>query len=269
MTVDRNAAFVGSVPESYDRELGPMWFQPFAEDLAKRIGALAPRALLETACGTGISTRAILGRLPADARLTATDLNQPMIDYARRAVDADPRLEWRTADMTALPFGDGGFDAMACQFGMMFAPDKAAAAREARRVLRHGGSFVFSVWDSMAHNPIAAIADRVVGELFPSDPPPFYRTPYGYHDRDTLTGLARTAGFGAVALETVRLPVERPSARSVALGLIEGQPIRAQIVERGGEPGRVVDAMERALVRELGDAPMRTSMQALVVTARA
>ena len=271
MTPESKApAFSGSVPEVYEKELVPLLFDQYAEDLGARIAALSPRAVLETACGTGIATRAILRRLPPGARLMATDLQQPMIDVARRETPADPRLEWRAADMTALPFEEGAFDALACQYGMMFPPDKPAAFAEARRVIRPGGAFVFNVWDSFDENPPAAVAQRVIDELFPKDPPRFYHTPWGFHDRALLSKLTRDAGFPGATIEVVRFAVERPNARTAARALVEGTPIYSQIVDHATVPvEHVVATMERAFARSFGDAPFRSHIQALVVTARA
>src|SRR5579871_3012591 len=139
--------FAGSIPENYDRYVTPLIFEPYAADLAERAAALAPRAVLETAAGTGVVTRALAPRLPHGARYVATDLNQPMIDYAASRQPAGARIEWGQADALALPFEDGAFDLVCCQFGVMFFPDRIAGYREARRVLRPGGRFLFNVWD--------------------------------------------------------------------------------------------------------------------------
>jgi SAM-dependent methyltransferase len=270
MTPEPNAVFSGSIPEVYERELGPLLFIPYAEDLGARVAALDPTTVLETACGTGISTRALLRHLPARARLVATDLQQAMIDVARRESADDPRVEWRTADMVALPFDDGRFDVVATQFGMMFPPDRPAAFAEAHRVIRAGGAFVFNVWDSFDANPVAAVAERVIVELFPKDPPRFYHTPWGFHDRGELAAITKGAGFRDPSIDVVRFDVERPNARTAARALVEGTPIYTQIVERGTVPvDRIVDTMERAFACEFGDAPLRTHIQALVITATA
>src|SRR5690242_6913191 len=138
--------FAGSIPALYERYLGPLIFEPYADDLAERVASGAPNRVLETACGTGIVTRALARRLPAAAELVASDLNQPMLDFAAGQLK-DRRVTWRQADALALPFPDRSFDAVACQFGAMFFPDRVAGYREASRVLRPGGRFVFSVWD--------------------------------------------------------------------------------------------------------------------------
>jgi ubiquinone/menaquinone biosynthesis C-methylase UbiE len=132
--------FAGSIPEIYDQFLVPLIFESYARDLAERLARLEPREVLETAAGTGVLTRAMASRLPAQARIVATDLNQPMLNHAQ-GQSHDGRITWRQADALALPFEDRRFDAVACQFGAMFFPDKVQGYREARRVLKRGASF--------------------------------------------------------------------------------------------------------------------------------
>jgi ubiquinone/menaquinone biosynthesis C-methylase UbiE len=130
-----HAQFLGSIPEHYDRHLGPVIFEPYAADLAVRVSTSGAESVLEIACGTGILTQQLRARLPRAARLVATDLNEPMIDHARSKLGSLEAIEWRQADAAALSFESGAFQALACQFGFMFVPDKDAAFREARRVL--------------------------------------------------------------------------------------------------------------------------------------
>ena len=140
-TTDR--LFAGSIPDIYDRFLVPLIFETYAHDLAERLAAVKPRDVLETAAGTGVLTRAVASRLPVNACIVATDLNQPMLDQAAARQSHDGRIVWRQADALALPFEDQRFDVVACQFGVMFFPDKVSAYREALRVLKTGRPFLF------------------------------------------------------------------------------------------------------------------------------
>ena len=179
--------FAGSIPEIYDRFLVPLIFESCARDLAARVARAEPRDVLETAAGTGVLTRQLASQLPAHARIVATDLNQPMLDLAAAKQGDASRVEWRQADALALPFADQSFDAVACQFGVMFFPDKVQGYREARRVLKTGGRFCFNVWDEIAANEFADVVTQAVATLFPQDPPRFLaRTPHGYHDAETI-----------------------------------------------------------------------------------
>src|SRR5438093_11320004 len=131
---DEHAQFSGSIPAAYDRYLGPMLFQPYAENLASRLQVAKNDSVLELACGTGILTRVLRTRLPSTAELIATDLNEPMFRRAAAKFRKDEAVQWLQTDACSLPFGDPSFDAVVCQFGIMFVPDKSLAAREAPRV---------------------------------------------------------------------------------------------------------------------------------------
>lgn len=260
--------FEGSIPELYDRHLGPLIFEPYARDLAARLAALAPSRVLETAAGTGVATRALASALPTNATIVATDLNRPMLDFAASRTDA-VNVTWQQADALTLPFGDGAFDAVACQFGAMFFPDKVAAYREARRVLQPSGRFLLNVWDRIEHNELAHLVSEAVASLFPDDPPLFLaRTPHGYHDADTILDELRAAGFAQVAIETVERRSWAPSPRHPAIGFCQGTPLRLEIEAR--DPGRLgegTDVAARAVAARFGDGPFEARMQAHVIVA--
>jgi ubiquinone/menaquinone biosynthesis C-methylase UbiE len=266
-----DARFLGTIPELYDRHLGPVAFEPYAEDLARRVKIDSPAPVLEVACGTGILTQRLRAVLPQRIKIVATDLNQPMIDYARSKLGpgALEPIEWRTADAADLPFPSASFSALACQFGLMFVPDKEAAFREARRVLHPGGMMAFNVWDSMAHNPFGRLAYEVIGSFFPKDPPGFYQVPFGFHDPDVLRRLLETNDFSRIEIERVSLETRSASAKSLATGLVKGNPVSIVIQERGMALEPIVDALEAAFVQIGGSEPFRSTMRALVVTARA
>jgi len=257
--VEKNAVFDGTIPQYYDTHLGPMFFEPYARDLAGRPDVRAGGAVLEVACGTGRVTRLLRERLPASVHITATDLPDAMLDYARG----------RFPDAAALPFPDGSFAAVVCQFGYMFVPEKEAAMREARRVLQPGGSLHFNVWDRLEENDIARTSHETIGSFFPENPPTFYSVPFGLHDTERIRMMLGEAGFIDVRIETLPQESRSPSARDAALGLIRGNPVGTDIRERGTVPiETVIDAVESAIRERFGDPP-RARMRAHVITARA
>jgi ubiquinone/menaquinone biosynthesis C-methylase UbiE len=264
----RDAVFAGSVPALYDHHLGPLLFEPFAADLAGRLADLREGRLLEVAAGTGVVTRALLQALPASVEIVATDLYQAMLDVATARIRA-PNVTFRQADALALPFGDASFDAVVCQFGAMFFRDKRAGYREARRVLKPGGRFLFNVWDRIEENEVTRIATDAVAALFPHDPPSFFnRVPHGYHDTAAISEELRSAGFTQVEVETVERRSRAPSPREPAVGLCQGTPLRNEIEAR--DPGRLeeaTDAAEKALAERFGRGPVENRMRAHVVTA--
>jgi ubiquinone/menaquinone biosynthesis C-methylase UbiE len=245
-----------------------MIFAPYANNLASRLADLQTGRVLETAAGTGILTRALVATLPAGVFIDATDLNQPMLDRASSQLSS-PRVTWRQADAQSLPFPDGRFDAVACQFGAMFFPDKQRAFSEAYRVLNPGGRFVFSVWDRIETNVFTDVVVTAVARLFPSDPPRFLaRTPHGHHDIAPLEAYLRAAGFTAVTAERVTKESKAPSARAVAIGFCEGTPMRGEIEARDATSlAEATDVAEAALAAQFGAGPIVGPIQAWVVTA--
>jgi SAM-dependent methyltransferase len=265
---DDAASFTGSIPQYYDQGLGPVIFAGYAADTAHRVAVGRPARVLETAAGTGVLTRKLRDALPAEAELTATDLNPPMLDLARAKFRPGERVSFQPADATALPFADASFDTIVCQFGLMFFPDKAASFSEARRALAPGGRYLFSVWDSHRHNPFGRIAHAMAERFFPVDPPQFYNVPFSCHQIDPIKEMLITAGFGEVGIAVIRQERELPDVANFARAAVHGNPLIDQIQARGGvDPARVVDALTQEFRREFGDNPGRMSIQAIVFSA--
>lgn len=267
MTASR-AAFIGSIPEYYDQYLGPLIFEEYGADLARRVSVPPGGRVLETAAGTGIATRHLRNALPKDVRIVVTDLNEPMLEFAKRKLDSQANMEFQPADATQLAFADASFDAVVCQFSLMFFPDKPTAIQEVARVLKPDGTFVFSLWDSYAHNHLIRTVNDTLASLFPQSPPPFFDTPYGYHRIDEVKTLLGDTGFGDVEISILPRTSRCETARQVALGYILGTPVCIQIAERGEYAvEEVVNIVERALCATYGQASIRAKMQAIVFKA--
>ena len=266
---DQNSdkVFAGSVPEVYETHLVPLIFQPYAEDLAARLASRKLTKVLEIAAGTGAVTRVMASRLPASVSITATDLSQPMLDQAAARGTSRP-VEWHQADAMALPFEDGTFDAVVCQFGAMFFPDKSKAYAEVRRVLKPGGVFIFNVWGRIDQNDIADVVTSTLAEVFPNDPPGFLaRTPYGYNDPEILRQDLAKGGFTSPDIATVTHRSHAKSCEIPAIGYCEGTPLRGEIEARA--PSRleeITDIVAKAIVKQFGSGPVDTKIQAVVVT---
>jgi ubiquinone/menaquinone biosynthesis C-methylase UbiE len=264
-----NAGFVGAIPEHYEARLGPLFFHFYADDMARRLDVPVEGRVLETACGTGIVTERIRAGTRPSVEIVATDVSEPMLDFARSTRGDLPNVRFETADACLLPYDDDSFDAVVSQFGLMFMPDKLAALEQARRVLRPGGTHVFSVWDSFDANPVARVAHETVCRFFDDAPPTFLPVPFRDHEPEPLKRLLVDAGFDEIRLEFVPHVVERPSARDVARGLVEGNPTIHHVRERATACADVViDAVAEALADAFGDAPLRTELQAIVLSGR-
>ena len=266
---DAIAAFVGRIPEQYDRYLAPLFFDPYAGDLVDRLPVSDDMRVLEVACGTGIVTRRLVQRLGGRGNIVATDLNEAMFAHARTRLPARGDAQYRTADGTSLPFASGAFDAVVCQFGLGLFPDTGAGVREAYRVLKPGGVYLLNVWDALERNPVPRIAHETIAKFFPLDPPRFYTVPFGHPDGGALQTLLRDAGFTDVRCEVVRKQGESPSAAAAATGLVEGNPVYGEIMQRRPDGlGEIKAAVAANLARELGDRPLRAPLSALVASAQ-
>jgi ubiquinone/menaquinone biosynthesis C-methylase UbiE len=263
MKRDVNVVFEGSIPENYDRYLGSILFEPFANDIAARLKEAQPESVLEIACGSGILTRRLRDTL-SKTRLVATDLNPGMIAYAQRKFRPSENIEWREADAAALPFSESSFDAVVCQFGLMFVPEKELAMREAYRVLSPGGVFVFNVWDSMEHNRFGQIAHKTIGSFFDVDPPTFYDIPFSFYDPALIRDLLERAGFKSIEKSHVSFPCRSKSAAEFAIGLVRGNPTATTIEERGVDIDAVIQAVAREISKLCSDTHGDNTLQAFL-----
>ncbi|HEX7287815.1 MAG TPA: class I SAM-dependent methyltransferase [Candidatus Angelobacter sp.] len=263
-----DSRFAGSIPALYDRYLGPFIFEPYAADLAERLADVNEGKLLEVAAGTGVVTRTLACTLPENVAIVATDLNQPMLDFAAGQYSS-PRVSWRQANAQSLPFPDGVFDAVVCQFGAMFFPDKIAAFGEALRVLKPGGRFIFSSWDRLEESEIPYAVSQGVIALFPDDPPRFLaRIPHGYCDPECIESDVRQAGFPSVKLETVQLCSRASSHRDPAIGFCQGSPLRNEIEARAASRlAETTEAAAAAVKARFGTGPIEGKIQAHIITA--
>ena len=260
--------FAGSIPKLYEEHLVPMIFEPYAADLVKRLASRPLARVLEIAAGTGVVTRKLASTLPESVSIVATDLSQPMLDQAAQ-VGTGRSVTWRQADAMQLPFEDASFDAVVCQFGVMFFPDKPKAFAQARRVLRPGGVFMFSVWDRIEENEFAHTVSMALESLFPEDPPRFMaRTPHGYHDLAVIGRDLEQGGFSVPPHSgTVAARSRAASPRIAAIAYCQGTPLRNEIEARGpARLGEVTDIAAAAIAQRFGSGPVDGKIQAHIVT---
>lgn len=265
---DTDKVFSSSISKLYETYLVPLIFEPYARDLVTRLTSRTLSRVLEIAAGTGVVTRALASVLPERVSIVATDLNQAMLDQASIVGTRRP-VEWRQADAMQLPFASGTFDAVICQFGVMFFPEKSQAFLEARRVLRPGGMFIFNVWDRIEENEFADTVTTALESVFPKDPPRFLaRTPHGYYDRSTIERDLGEAGFTKSAeIATVAARSRAESSRVPAIAYCQGTPLRNEIEARDASRlGEVTDIAAEAIAQRFGQGAVDGKVQAHVVT---
>jgi ubiquinone/menaquinone biosynthesis C-methylase UbiE len=248
--------------EMYDRYAVPVYFEPYAIELASRIDAANLKSVLEIACGTGALTRHLGEKLPPGA-LTASDLDQRMVDFARNKL-RDKKINWLVADASKLPFDDNTFDLIVCQFGYMFVPDKHIAFSEAHRVLCNGGSLLFATWDKVEHNGPAKCIHRLFAEMFGELPAESF-IPSSLNDHAEIRWMLESAGFRDISVETISKQAVAQSAMDVALNAGKSGPTGREIMKRN--PGAVqhyTDALFAELKKHFGNQPMIAPMRAIV-----
>lgn len=265
---DNDKVFTGSIPKLYETYLVPLIFEPYAVDLVTRLASRPLARVLEIAAGTGVVTRNLASVLPESVSIVATDLNQSMLDQALVIGTRRP-VEWRQADAMQLPFLDGTFDAVVCQFGVMFFPEKSKAFSQARRVLKPGGVFIFNVWDQIKENEFADVVTTALASMFPEDPPRFMtRTPHGYSDRLTIERDLANGGFTASPqVSTVAARSRAESPRVPAVAYCQGTPLRNEIEARGpSRLGEATDLAAEAIAQRFGRGAVDGKIQAHIVT---
>ncbi|NRB20820.1 MAG: class I SAM-dependent methyltransferase [Rhodobacteraceae bacterium] len=266
---DNTVQFVGSIPTYYDTGLGPNIFYDYADALAKICSALGATNVVELAAGTGIVSRRLRDALSPDARLVVTDLNGPMLDVAKSKFSDQDKVEFLVANAMTLPFEDAEFDLMVCQFGVMFFPDKPDSFREAARVLKSGGHYVFNTWGPMSKNPYSVMAYDVTARFFPTDPPGFYKVPFHYSDPVKVLGDLSTAGWTDVEHTTLPLSKTIVDPKAFAHAIVYGNPLVDEIRQRGGvDPDDVVSAVLDGLLDTFGPAPLVMPLQSTTFVCR-
>jgi len=266
---ERAVRFQGSIPENYEKYLVPLIFNPYAKDMALRIDSSGISHVLELAAGTGAVSRILRDWLPADVKLTITDLNEPMLDICKRKFEPHENAEFYVVDAMEIPYADNAFDAVVCQFGVMFFPDRQHAYSEISRVLKPGGEFIFNVWDRLELNSLSHVTKQALLKRFPKTPPTFFETPFGSYNIEDHREHLHNAGFGELTISVMPKVSTAPNARHVAEGYLLGSPLSQEILEiNGADPADAIDDVTQNIAREFGDSPTSAPMQAIVFEAR-
>ena len=259
-------AFSGDIPKFYDAYLGPMFFEPYAQDMAHRIGKISPSNILELACGTGRLSKLLPKVTSGQVEIIASDINPAMTLYAKNQVQ-DEHIKWMEIDALSLPFDDESFDCVIVQFGVMFYSDRIKAFKEAQRVLKPGGTFIFNCWDEIKNNPMPSIANEALRHFFPIDTPAFYSVPFSYYDEKTIRMNLEETGFHHIQIELVKLTGQSASAADASKGLIHGTPTVTAIESLDAEKlPLIVDWIEHKVTDQFGTSTFQVPLQALVVS---
>lgn len=193
--------------QAYEQLYVPALFRPIGNALLDRLEVSAADRVLDVACGSGIVARLIHGRVGSPERLDGIDINPVMVAAAQTFA---PFAETRLGDATTLPYGDGDFDVVLCQHGLMFFPDRARALVEMRRVLSEHGRLGITTWRPLSEHPLNDAIMRA-GRRHIAAP---IDVPFSLGDADQLRAMIEAAGFGDVAIDTVEFDAHFPDAKT-------------------------------------------------------
>ena len=211
MSASETGQVIGSAAEAYEAFFVPALFAEWPPRVANAACIQPGQRVLDVACGTGVLARTVAEWVGATGSVIGLDLNEGMLAVARRRA---PAIEWRQGQAEALPYGDGRFDAVVSQFGLMFFTDRVAALREMRRVVRPGGRLAVAVWDALDRSPgYAAMAD-LLRRLFGDEVAGALHAPFALGDRDLLRALFAEAGMSDATIATEMGTARFPSIAS-------------------------------------------------------
>lgn len=249
---ETNISFSGNIPENYDKYLGPFLFEPYAQDFVKKISNPEAKNILEIACGTGRVTKHLRKLFPYTVKIIATDINPEMLKVAKKNIE-DNSVQFKIADAQELPFADNTFDLIVCQFGYMFVPDKPKAFAEAYRVLKKGGCLLFNTWDSIENNAVINTVNKIIANFLSDAPPKFFQVPFSMNNKDELLQLVQGAKFTKINISKVKKEAISHSALEVVKGLITGNPVYNEIIQKDpSAPKMLIEKAEKEVVKTYG-----------------
>lgn len=244
----------GNAPEVYETQLVPAIFGPWAPLLVTQAALQAGERVLDVACGTGVTTRLAAPEVGPAGGVVGLDLNPGMLARASGAPPPEgAAIEWREGNAGALPYETGTFDAVFCQLGFQYFPDRAQAAREMHRVLTPSGRLVTLVWRGLAHSPGFAALAMSLERNVSAAAAAVMRAPFVFGDStDELRNLLTQAGFRTVRVGAEVRMVRFASPEAFVRYQVAGSPLATHVAE-------VDDAVREKLVSEI-----TASMQAHV-----
>ena len=263
----KNIDCPGEGASHYDNFLGPLFFEPYAEEVAKRIDPSSVSLALEIAAGTGRVTRHIRERIAASAKLIASDISEEMLAEAKKKL-SHLDIDWQKIDAQQLPFMHNSIDLVVCCFGYMFVPDKQKAFAEAYRVLKPGGVLLFTTWDKLEHNEMS-YTSRLLAEKYLENPlPESYDLAVSMSEEVAIRSLLEEAGFSRIFIEKVKQFSVCPTAKEAATGLVEGGFVFKEIRQHNPEwIEEIKSKLEKELSEKFGAAPMIAPMSAVICQA--
>jgi len=248
----------------YDEFFGPLYFEPYAIEVAKRIDTMPMSVVLEIAAGTGRVTRHILERIPATTKLIASDISGDMLAIGKKKL-SHLDIDWQIIDAQQLPFSDNSIDLVVCCFGYMFVADRPKAMGEVYRILKKGGQLLFTTWDKLEKNAASYYSRSIAMKYLDEPLPESDNLATSMSDEAVIAPLLKDAGFKKISIEKVELLSVSSTAKEAAYGHVVGGSVYERIIKiNPAWIDEIIVKVEKELAEKFGAAPMIAPMSAVI-----
>jgi len=248
----------------YEQKFVPAIFGGWPPSIADAVAIGAGDHVLDVACGTGVLAREAAKRVGPDGSVTGLDLNDGMLTVARRI---QPNIDWRLGDVAAMPFEGDQFNAVVCQFALMYFPDRVTALREMWRVLKPGGRLGVASWGAIEKSEGYRILAEIAARHTNAEAAAVLKSPFVLGNEDELLSLYREAGIDQAALKTLDGVARFPSIEELVAAEVKGSPVDDLLTET--EYRALLAEAEAGLKAFLdGEGQVVMPMAAHIVTAR-
>ena len=256
----------GSPADIYEQHMVPAIFARWAPDLIQAAGVRPAERVLDVACGTGAVTRLLAEQVGPAGKVTGLDITPGMLAAARLAAPSQ-RIEWLEGSAVKMPLPDGTFDAVICQQGLQFFPDKAAALSEMRRVLKRGGRLALSCWRAVEHTPGYLVLEQALARRV--GPEKAALPPFSLGDAGVIRDLVVGAGFREVKLRADAKMIRFRSAEHLVRAVVGGAPTMMGALTGQGEGvlDAIIAEVAEATKHYVDDEGWATSAVSNIVTA--
>jgi SAM-dependent methyltransferase len=252
MSAPAGFQLTGSAPEVYQRYGVVAVGRAKAQDLVA-LAALQPgERVLDVACGTGVVTREAAHVVGPTGQVIGLDINEGMLRVARTVTPpAGAPITWREGSVLALPFPNGTFEVVLCQWGLEFFPDRAQGLREMARALVPNGRLGLRVWRALGRQPFqTAVLAALDRHLFSGQDVPGradMTQPFSLGDANALQALVADAGFRDIDIQVRTHPIRFASVQDYTLGFLSSTPIANQVAA-------MEETARATMIEEIADA---------------
>jgi ubiquinone/menaquinone biosynthesis C-methylase UbiE len=260
-------SFSGEDAQNYETFLGPLLFEPAALSILTHLGSNKIETILEISSGTGRLTRHLREYFHPPAKLTASDISKDMLELAKKQLN-DNSIIFKVADAQNLPFEDGSFDLVVCQFGLMFLSEKLKGFREVFRVLKDGGRFIFNTWESTKNVELFNIVfEETIIPFFDGTDTSRFRTPFSLFDPGIINRYLEDAGFKRGKVIPIEFASYSSSPENIINALLLKHPLGREVAQKDPDAlNAMAEALRKRLIDRFGESDLKLILKSLIGT---